>query len=244
MLQKLPTLSEIKGDFGEQLAKYYSKAMTNGLVLHDVLIDGAEDMTSQIDLLLIGRTGIYVVEVKSYTDAYIYGDGKKSRWSYYLGGKKYDIYSPLMQNKKHIAYLKEFLKEFGDIPCFSVLLIICKDFKVSNINEDPACITTMVCSSLPMMSRGIQIIAKDKPEVLSDVQKQEIYDYISTKQYSGKKARVEHKEKVKEINKKREESIQHNICPYCKAELVLRKGKYGEFYGCANYPKCKFTKKL
>ena len=32
------------------------------------------------------------------------------------------------------------------------------------------------------------------------------------------------------------------ICPNCKINLVLIKGKYGDFYGCPNYPKCKYTK--
>ena len=32
-------------------------------------------------------------------------------------------------------------------------------------------------------------------------------------------------------------------CPICKGKLVLRKGRYGDFYGCENYPDCKFTKK-
>lgn len=27
-------------------------------------------------------------------------------------------------------------------------------------------------------------------------------------------------------------------CPSCGAETVLRKGKFGEFYGCTTYPKC------
>lgn len=31
------------------------------------------------------------------------------------------------------------------------------------------------------------------------------------------------------------------VCPKCGSEIVLRKGKYGEFYGCSNYPKCKYT---
>ncbi len=34
------------------------------------------------------------------------------------------------------------------------------------------------------------------------------------------------------------------ICERCGGNLVLKKGKYGVFYGCTNYPKCKFTKKL
>lgn len=33
------------------------------------------------------------------------------------------------------------------------------------------------------------------------------------------------------------------ICERCGAKLVLRKGKYGEFYGCSKYPLCKFVKK-
>ena len=31
-------------------------------------------------------------------------------------------------------------------------------------------------------------------------------------------------------------------CDLCGADMVLRKGKFGDFYACANYPTCKFTK--
>ena len=32
------------------------------------------------------------------------------------------------------------------------------------------------------------------------------------------------------------------ICPKCNGKLVIREGKYGKFYGCSNYPKCKYIK--
>ena len=32
-------------------------------------------------------------------------------------------------------------------------------------------------------------------------------------------------------------------CPNCGIALVKRKGKYGDFYGCPNYPNCKHTEK-
>lgn len=32
------------------------------------------------------------------------------------------------------------------------------------------------------------------------------------------------------------------ICDKCGAPMVLKKGKYGDFYGCSNYPNCRFTK--
>lgn len=34
------------------------------------------------------------------------------------------------------------------------------------------------------------------------------------------------------------------LCPLCGAEMVKRKGKYGEFYGCSNFPGCRGTRKL
>ena len=237
-------LNEFTGSIGEQLTKYYSKFMADAYVLHDVLIDGIDGMTSQIDLILVGSKGIYVVEVKNYSDAYIYGDGKKNKWYYYLGKNKYEIYSPLMQNKKHIKYLKEFLKDFGELPFFSIVLIICKDIKVGNINENSSELTTVVCSSLLAMKRGIKLLTQNREQVINDEEKKQIYDFIIDNQHKGKLARLIHKENVIEQNRKREELISKNVCPYCKAELILRKGKYGEFYGCSNYPKCRFTKKL
>lgn len=244
LFNKLPKLIEITGSFGEWLAKYYSKIMLDALVLYDVLIDGADGYTSQIDLLLIGTKGIYVVEMKMYSDAKVYGDANKSKWYYYNHGKKYEIYSPLKQNKKHVDYLKELLGDFGDVPCFSVVTMICESYKITGkINEENN-INTAICNSLPMMEKAIKAIAKDKPVVFDDVKKQEIFDYIQAHQYVGKEARAEHKQNVIAYKDSLEEMKKQKICPYCKKELVLRKGKYGEFYGCPNYPKCKYTLKL
>jgi len=34
------------------------------------------------------------------------------------------------------------------------------------------------------------------------------------------------------------------MCPECGAELVIRKGRYGEFIACSNFPKCKYSKNI
>ena len=31
-------------------------------------------------------------------------------------------------------------------------------------------------------------------------------------------------------------------CPECGSETVLREGKYGKFYGCIDFPKCRGTR--
>lgn len=33
-----------------------------------------------------------------------------------------------------------------------------------------------------------------------------------------------------------------NNCPKCGGKLRYRMGKFGSFYGCSNYPECKYTR--
>jgi len=37
---------------------------------------------------------------------------------------------------------------------------------------------------------------------------------------------------------------ERRVCKKCGSELVLRKGKYSEFYGCANFPRCRYTENI
>lgn len=54
--------------------------------------------------------------------------------------------------------------------------------------------------------------------------------------------KMSNKEHVKNIEQTQKE-LKNNICPRCGGKLVLRAGSNGNFLGCSNYPKCKFTKK-
>ena len=238
-INRLPTRNELTGSMGEWLTKFYANPLPGALVLHDVLIDGKDGYTSQLDLVMVGNKGIYVVEVKMFEDAKIYGDTQKSKWSYYKHGKKYEIYSPLHQNKKHVEYLKTFLSQFGDLPFYSVITMICDDFKVSGEFDGK----TLLCNSLPGMKQGLRLLLDGKEPVIDDARKQEIFDFIQTNQHAGKDARQNHKQQVISYKENLDEMERKNLCPYCKTELVLRNGKNGEFYGCKNYPKCRFTRK-
>ena len=41
-----------------------------------------------------------------------------------------------------------------------------------------------------------------------------------------------------------EEVTEKRICKKCNAEMKLRQGKYGEFYGCSNFPNCSYTEQI
>lgn len=46
----------------------------------------------------------------------------------------------------------------------------------------------------------------------------------------------------KEMEKKEPEKT-GELCPECASPLVIRKGRYGDFTACSNYPECKYVKK-
>ena len=70
-----------------------------------------------------------------------------------------------------------------------------------------------------------------------------IVDRIYENSKQGKVEVRAHKQQVKQhvVERKRMES--NLVCPRCREELVIRKGKYGKFYGCPSYPKCRYTHK-
>ena len=42
----------------------------------------------------------------------------------------------------------------------------------------------------------------------------------------------------------RAREVEVGACPRCGGELVRRKGRFGEFIGCSEYPRCKYTQSV
>lgn len=135
------------------------------------------------------------------------------------------------------------MTKFGEIPYFSILAVLCEDFKVTNLNEDPSKPDTIMLNGLLSLRKAVNKLSAGSSSILSEERRKEIFDYIMQYQHVGKEARREHKENMKAITAEKEEVKRQNFCLYCKTALVLRKGKYGDFYGCSNYPKCRYTGK-
>lgn len=50
--------------------------------------------------------------------------------------------------------------------------------------------------------------------------------------------------KLMEEKKKKGAVSEEQSCPVCGGVLVLRKGKFGMFYGCSGFPACRFTRNV
>lgn len=100
-------IPKIKGHIGEaRVDSILGGSFENEKLFKDILIK-TESGTSQIDHLLILKTGVFVIETKNYT-GWIYGSEKAKKWTQtFPNGEKYSFQNPLHQNYGHIQRLKE-----------------------------------------------------------------------------------------------------------------------------------------
>lgn len=69
----------------------------------------------------------------------------------------------------------------------------------------------------------------------------EISKLVITDKKERKKVNQKHISSVKNEIKNKKQLSKNNVCPKCGGVLIDRKGKYGKFKGCLNYPKCRYT---
>lgn len=127
-----------KGNYGEYLIfnnleciDCYNKIITNAY------IPKGNGETTEVDLIFIHQTGIYVIESKNYS-GWIFGDEKNKTWMQtFKTGRKEKFYNPIRQNNTHIKYLEKVLQldnsKFKSIIVFSQRCTL-KKIKVESEN--------------------------------------------------------------------------------------------------------------
>ena len=187
-----------------------------------------EKMEKQIDHLLITNYGVYVIETKNYAGR-IYGNDKQREWTQVLayGNTKNKLYNPVMQNGTHIYRLKEICE--SELKLYSVVV-----FVRANINY--------VDSEYVYTLRELKHIVEVDDEPVESSVTESYYKTILDYKLNPVKTNKEHVQEIRQMKK----DIENNICPRCGGKLILRtSSKTGkQFYGCENYPKCTFIKKI
>lgn len=111
-------------------------------------------------------------------------------------------------------------------------------------NND-AKIKVRICEHIVVNRKRLKSTIKQYKEVLlSDENVERITQIVQVNLVTADKDNVRfHKENIKIRKNETKQRISNGMCPACGGTLILRKGKYGKFYGCSNYPTCKFTKR-
>ncbi|MCZ2223989.1 MAG: NERD domain-containing protein [Chitinophagales bacterium] len=221
-------LPKTKGVVGEYLVKLsLGKDIPNEkYVINDLLLN-IDTKSYQIDHIVICRTGIFVIETKNYSGQ-IYGQDNQKEWTQVLsyGREKYRFYNPILQNKSHIYALSKIL---GRKDCFISIIV----FPTANI-------MTYFDANVGSISDMKHWLKQDREEIFSEIEIKQIYTQLIEYKNNPQLTNEQHIDNIHKLLHK----IENNICPRCGNNLVMRKGKYSLFYGCSNYPYCKFTKKI
>ena len=199
-------------------------------VINNIMI-GTEGNTAQIDHLVISDYGIFVIETKNYygwISGNDYGD-----WFLTIYKFKRRIINPINQNSIHIKVLQNLLRDYPNIPYYSIVVFTKRSIFKVNTRTDVVYNTDLLTT-----------IEKYKTEIIPKEIKDKIYQYLISLNIKDRKSRKEHISRIKEKKKDNKNKIMNNICPKCGGLLVIKDGKYGKFKGCRNFPKCKFTANL
>lgn len=244
------------GLYGEYLTyKYLNSFEKSGArFLFNLYIPKQDGNTTEIDIIMICSKGIFVFESKNYS-GWIFGNDTQLKWYQTLpNGKgkstKESFYNPVFQNDLHKNHLLALLGD--NIPTYSI------------VTFSERC----TLKSVHIGRNDVKVIKRDKVydtvseiysnsnDILSISKINELTDRLYPYTQINAKIKEEH---INNLSKFKNENslpdlssnaINENVdskCPKCGAPLILRVAKKGtnigkQFYGCSNFPRCKFTK--
>lgn len=247
--------SDDTGHFGEYLIDYalnslpgYAQKLCNVYVPY-------KDRTSEIDVIMLHETGIYVFESKNYS-GWIFGDEKSQYWTQCLNPKtKNRFYNPILQNKTHIKALKEYLHLTEEQTPLSYIVFSkrCEFKKVCERSEN-----TIVVQR-PDMLKSLRKKIKNQPTIFTKEQIDQMYENLLPLTDITAEEKEQHVETIQEYKEGKKKSIPTPpppepqptqektpsiLCPKCGAPMILRTASKGanqgkQFYGCSNFPKCR-----
>ena len=220
-----------KGAYAEdRVARRLARLPEEYHVFNDVYIRSG-NRSVQIDHVVISRYGVFVIETKNYK-GWVYGSASAEHWTQNIYGHKYQLYNPTRQNSSHVGAL-------------------CNLFRITRDKTIPIIVfagsATVHCSAdcyVIYLSQLRQVIDRNKNIQFTDEQVMQMVEKLSAALVTDKNRKREHVRKVRQQVAEKEQLEANGICPRCHGQLVMRKGRYGHFIGCSNYPNCKYTAQI
>ena len=220
-----------KGEYGEYaVATVLEKLPEEYRIFNDVYLE-IKGRSSQIDHVVISRYGVFVIETKNYSGD-VYGSENAEHWTQYLNGEGYKFRNPILQNRSHELAIKNTLHI---APTSIIPIVVFLDGANLHCNTTSAVLYTVELreyilnyQTIAFTPDGVERLARKMSEAM----------------VTDPNRRINHVRNIRQDMAKREVQVANHICPRCGGKLVERQGKNGVFFGCSNYPHCKFTVQL
>ena len=223
----------IKGIVGEKVISVLLSGLPKEqyILLNDVMLQ-TDKGTTQVDHILVSVYGIFVIETKNYK-GWIYGGEYAEQWTQNIYGNKSKFLNPLRQNYGHIVSLMQLL----NLPKEAFIPIV----------AFAGTATLKIKSKQPVIyfTDIKKVVLQYQNKRFSEEEIVKLAEAISSGKMDGSLVeRVQHVKNIKENISVDREKVMNNVCPKCGGQLTQKKGKYGAFIGCRNYPECRYTMKV
>lgn len=235
---------KFKGKMGEKRVHDVLAKLPEDYHAYDDVVLKTSWGTTQIDHVVVSRYGVFVIETKNYRGD-IYGSDDKEDWKQIIVtpvvyGKKFwkeytyvtknKMYNPVKQCFTHITAIEK-LMNWPQMPAIPVV-VFAGNANLSNVWTKYHVIHLESLKNVIMDYTEALMTDGDVLWVCDALEHNNVRDSVDDKT---------HVRNVQQAIYQKNQKINNGICPRCGGSLVLRNGKYGTFYGCSNYPKCRFT---
>lgn len=193
------TREEWVGKWGEDLIeeklRYINKKIgEKGKILRNVYLPKYNGETSEIDVAYITQKGIFVFESKNYS-GWIFGNERNEYWTVTLFNEKNQFYNPVLQNRTHLKWMKEFVGE--DIPLFSIIVFSerCELKKVTTYSDDVKVI------KVGSIFETLRDFWSESPDMVSDERIEELYARLKERTEVDRATKEAHVENIRKNTK-------------------------------------------
>lgn len=170
-------------NLGEEEVKKVLSKISGYKLLNDIMIR-KENGTSQIDHILVGKKGVFVIETKDYSGT-IKGEEYSKYWVQTINKRKNYFYNPIKQNYGHIKSVEKLIKE-KDI--YISLIVFTNKSKLKGLKTETPVI---------QVKKLKKFIRKYKSDIkLSSDQIEEIYKSLKRGNVQSSRARRKHVKRI------------------------------------------------
>jgi predicted RNA-binding Zn-ribbon protein involved in translation (DUF1610 family) len=234
-----------KGKRGEMRVSAILSQLSDEYTILNDLVFRTEKGTTQIDHLVVSKYGIFTIETKNYRGE-IYGDDNRKEWTQlivtevtyakkwwktYTYVTKNRFYNPVKQSVGHAFRIKELLSVFPHVKIVPIV-VFTGDAILSYVESK---------NHVVYEENLLDVIDGYKTTYLTDNDVQAVLAILTGNNIRETVSNRQHVKNLRTAAREVNATINSGICPKCGGHLIGRNGKYGTFYGCSNYPKCRFT---
>ena len=236
-----------KGKRGELRVFSVLSQLPDDYTILNNLVFRTEKGTTQIDHVVVSKYGVFAIETKNYRGE-IYGDDNRQKWTQLIVAEvtyakrwwktytyvtKNHFYNPVKQSLGHAFKIRELLSAFPHVKIVPIV-VFAGEAILSNVDSRHHVVYEKNLLDVICGYRTTYLTDEDVQTVINILVANNVREAVNDRQ---------HVNNLRKAAQKYNATINAGICPKCGGRLVERRGKYGSFYGCSNYPKCKFTTK-